>query len=170
MRSLTKSEALVQLEQHKQQLLRHPGDCVMCALAAGRDAELVVLEQRSGCVVLDRFGNRGGHLLVIAARHVERATELPWSQYSDLQRLAYDACHALEQVLAPKRVYTAALGSSSELPMTYAHFHLHVVPVPDEGESSRPAQVFSWSQGVVTYDDAEAKELVSELRRAWPGR
>jgi hypothetical protein len=65
-------------------------------------------------------------------------------------------------------VYTAALGSSSELPMTYAHFHLHVVPVLDEGESARPAQVFSWSSGVVSYTETEAKELVSELRRAWP--
>lgn len=170
MRSLTKSEALEELARHKQQLLRHPEDCVMCALAARRDAALVVLEHRSGTVVLDRFGNRPGHLLVIAARHVERATELGWSEYSELQRLAYDACHALERVLKPRRVYTAALGSSSELPMTYAHFHLHVVPVLEDGESSRPAQVFSWSHGVVSYTEPDAKELVNELQRAWPER
>jgi diadenosine tetraphosphate (Ap4A) HIT family hydrolase len=168
MRLLSKSEALAELERHKQQLLQQPGDCVMCALVARRDPELVVLEAPAGCVVLDRFGNRAGHLLVIGARHVDRATELDWSQYCDLQRLTYDACHALERVMKPKRVYTAALGSSTELPMTYAHFHWHVVPLLEDGESARPAQVFSWSHGIVSYDDAEARRLVSELRRAWP--
>jgi diadenosine tetraphosphate (Ap4A) HIT family hydrolase len=168
MHVLSKSDALAALERHKQQLLRQPGDCVMCALVARRDPELIVVEQRAGCVVLDRFGNRAGHLLVIGARHVERATELAWSDYSHLQRLAYHACHALERVMKPKRIYTAALGSSTELPMTYAHFHLHVVPLLDDGESARPAQVFSWSHGVVSYDESEARELVSELRRAWP--
>ncbi|HVY25934.1 MAG TPA: HIT domain-containing protein [Polyangiaceae bacterium] len=168
MRSLSKNEALAELERHKQQLLRQPGDCVMCALAARRDPELLVLEHNAGSVVLDRFGNRAGHLLVVGSRHVQRATELSWAEYSELQRLTYDACHALERALKPKRVYTAALGSSLELPMTYAHFHLHVVPLLEEGEGTRPAEVFSWSHGVVSYDESEARSLVSELRRAWP--
>lgn len=168
MRLLSKSAALSELEHHKRALLRDADECVMCALAAQRDARLVIEAGPDGCVVLDRFGNRAGHLLVIGARHVEHATELTWSEYAALQRLAYDACHALEQVLAPKRIYTAALGSTSEQPMTFSHFHLHVVPVMEDDERARPAQVFSWSEGVVSYADAEADQLVTQLKRAWP--
>ena len=91
-----------------------------------------------------------------------------WPELSAVQRLAYDACHALERVLAPKRLYVAAFGSDSAAPMTFAHYHLHVVPIQEEGESARPAEVFSWSRGVVTYDAAEAARLVAELRRAFP--
>ena len=168
MRLLSKSEALEQLELNKRQLLRHADECVMCALAERRDAELVVVDHHSGAVVLDRFGNRVGHLLVISKHHVEHATQLSWPEYSALQRLAYEACQALTQVLQPKRVFVAALGSSSPLPMTFSHFHLHVVPVAEEDERARPAQVFSWTEGVVSYDAQQARKLVSDLQRAWP--
>lgn len=168
MRLLTKSDALAELAQHKRELLREPSECVMCALAEGRDRMLVIAQEPAGSVVLDRFGNRAGHLLVIGRRHVARGTELGWPEYSELQRLAYQACQALESLLSPLRVYVAALGSQQELPMTYAHYHLHVVPVAEEGERGRPAQVFSWNEGVVTYTDAEAAELVTDVKRAWP--
>ena len=168
MRVLGKADALEALERHKRQLLRQPEECVMCALADGRDAELLVLRRAAGAVVLDRFGNRPHHLLVIAARHLEHPTQFDWPELSAVQRLAYDACHALERVLAPKRLYVAAFGSDSAAPMTFAHYHLHVVPIQEEGESARPAEVFSWSRGVVTYDAAEAARLVAELRRAFP--
>jgi diadenosine tetraphosphate (Ap4A) HIT family hydrolase len=168
MRPLTKQDALEQLELHKRKLLRHPDECVMCALSEQRDRALVLRQSRDGIAVLDRFGNRHGHLLVIAKRHVEHATQLSWDEYAALQRLAYEACQALERVLTPKRVFVAALGSSDTLPMTFSHFHLHVVPVLEDDERGRPAQVFSWTEGVVTYDDDRARELVDELCGAWP--
>jgi hypothetical protein len=100
---------------------------------------------------------------------VERVVDLDWPTYSELNRLSYLACHALQRALSPERVYMAAFGSQSGLPMTYAHYHLHVVPVMANDERPRPAQVFSWTEGVVTYDEAEAQRLVASLRDAWPG-
>jgi diadenosine tetraphosphate (Ap4A) HIT family hydrolase len=170
MQQLTKSDALEQLAQHKRQLLRHPDECVMCALAERRDAALVLKEDSYGTVVLDRFGNRPAHLLVISRRHVEHATQLSWPEYGALQRLAYEASQALEKALQPQRVFIAALGSSDPQPMTFSHFHLHVVPVLQGDDRPRPAQVFSWTEGVVTYDAAQAAKLVSQLERAWPMR
>ena len=93
----------------------------------------------NGTVVLDRFGNRYAHLLVIARRHVEHATQLSWLEYSALQRLAYEANQALEKVVEPQRVFIAALGARDPLPMTFSHFHLHVLPVPQDDERCRPA-------------------------------
>jgi diadenosine tetraphosphate (Ap4A) HIT family hydrolase len=170
MRELTKEQALEQLARHKRELLRHPDECVMCALAEQRDAALVVRREPQGTVVLDRFGNRPGHLLVIARLHVEHATQLAWQEYCALQRLAYEAHQALERVLSPRRVFIAALGSSEALPMTFLHFHLHVVPVLEHDLRSRPAQVFSWTEGVVSYEPEQARELVASLQHAWPTR
>ena len=59
------------------------------------------------------------------------------------------------------------LGSPAPVPMSYAHLHVHVVPVTAADERSRPARVFSWSEGVVVYDDIEAVQLAAELRRKW---
>ena len=168
MQQLTRGDALALLEQHKQQLLLHPDDCVMCALNQRRDPELVLKQDTHGTVVLDRFGNRYAHLLVISRRHVEHATELAWAEYSALQRLAYEANQALEKVVEPQRVFIASLGSSEPQPMTFAHFHLHVLPVPQGDEHCRPAQVFSWTEGVVTYDAEQAAQLVARLKSAWP--
>lgn len=168
MRQLNRGDALALLEQHKMQLLHRPDECVMCALSQQRDAELVLKHDAHGVVVLDRFGNRHAHLLVISRRHVEHATELSWLEYSALQRLAYEANQALQKVVQPQRVFIAALGSNDPQPMTFSHFHLHVVPVPKGDERCRPAQVFSWTEGVVTYDAEQAVELVGQLKAAWP--
>ena len=168
MLQLTKGDALALLEQHKQELLRHPDDCVMCALTEGRDAALVLKHDPHGVVVLDRFGNRHAHLLVISRRHVENATELSWLEYSALQRLAYEAAQALSKAVQPRRVFIAAFGSSDPQPMTFSHFHVHVVPIQKDDDRPRPAQVFSWTEGVVTYEPEEAAELVAQLKSAWP--
>ncbi|HEX5098724.1 MAG TPA: hypothetical protein VFV94_04460 [Polyangiaceae bacterium] len=60
------------------------------------------------------------------------------------------------------------LGASAQLPMSFPHFHVHVLPVYETGDGARPAHVFSWSAGVLVYEDAEAGELARTLRAAWP--
>lgn len=52
--------------------------------------------------------------------------------------------------------------------MSFPHFHVHVLPVYETGDGARPAHVFSWSAGVLVYEDAEAGELARTLRAAWP--
>lgn len=39
--------------------------------------------------------------------------------------------------------------------------------VYDTDERARPAHVFSWSAGVVVYEDGEAAALAERLRAAW---
>jgi len=55
-----------------------------------------------------------------------------------------------------------------ELPQTYSHYHVHVIPVYETDERARPARVLSWSEGVVVYDDGEADGICRELSLAWP--
>jgi diadenosine tetraphosphate (Ap4A) HIT family hydrolase len=98
---------------------------------------------------------------------VEDTLELGWEAYADLQRLAYEGASALARLLAPARIFIAVLGASAQLPMSFPHFHVHVLPVYDTDERARPAHVFSWSAGVLVYDDAEAHALSDRLREAW---
>ena len=168
MRVVDKQHALARLAEHKQQLLGEAKGCVMCALASGH-ADLPFVAQNSQAVVLlDRFACRYGHLMVIPRLHVEHLSQLPWDVFSGVQRLTYEAAQAIDACLKPARVFTATLGAAVELPMTYSHYHMHVIPVAETDERARPARVLSWSEGVVVYDDAEARELTELLARHWP--
>lgn len=149
-------------------LLAGDTGCVMCALVArAAHAPELLRETEHGVVLLDRFGTREGHLLVISRPHVEDTLELGWEAYQGLQRLAYDGAQAVTRLLSPARIFIAVLGASEVLPMSFPHFHIHVLPVFDSDERARPAHVFSWSAGVLVYEDDEAAELAQRLRAAW---
>jgi len=167
-RVITKEAALAQLAEHKHELLSGRSGCVMCALASGGGGPLWVAESTHGVVLLDRFGCRYGHLMVVAKQHVERASSLDWSSYADLQRLVFDATRLIDAHFKPARVFTATLGAAVELPQTYSHYHVHVIPVYETDERARPARVLSWSEGVVVYEDSEAAAICRELSQAWP--
>ncbi|HEY0466170.1 MAG TPA: HIT family protein, partial [Polyangiaceae bacterium] len=166
---ISKAEALAQLAAHKQELLGGRAACVMCALANGAAGSMLVAESTHGAVLLDRFGCRYGHLMVVAKQHIERASSLDWSVYADLQRLVFDATRVLDACFEPARVFTATLGAAVELPQTYSHYHVHVIPVYETDERARPARVLSWSEGVVVYDPVEAEGICRDLSEAWPG-
>jgi hypothetical protein len=59
-------------------------------------------------------------------------------------------------------VFVAALGSAVQRPMSFPHVHLHVVPLADD---DRPADVFTWENGVYVFDDA-AEERAMHARLA----
>jgi diadenosine tetraphosphate (Ap4A) HIT family hydrolase len=93
--------------------------------------------------------------------------ELDWPAYAALQQLAHQAASSLQRVLSPARVFIAVLGCSAPLAASYAHLHVHVIPVYETDDRARPARVLSWSEGVVVYDDAEASALSAQLRADW---
>jgi diadenosine tetraphosphate (Ap4A) HIT family hydrolase len=142
--------------------------CVMCALAAGHPPDLEILAEGPFAIaVLDRLATRRGHVLVVLRRHAERIGEMPWSEYADVQRLAWEAACALERALQPRRVFVAALGSAARLPMSFPHHHVHVLPLFDGGEGDRPSEVLTWRHGVWLYSPEESRDLADSLRRAW---
>lgn len=163
MRHLPKAEALAALEAAVS------GSCVMCELASGsRDAALTIHRDELATVLLDRFAAAPGHLLIVLAAHVEHVARVPLEAYLHTQHLAWRACRALEITFSPRRTFVASFGSSSPLPTSFPHFHLHVVPIAEDGENARPAKVFSWAEGVWVFEsDEEAEALVARLRAAW---
>ncbi len=168
-RTVEKPEALALLAENRRLLLDGGDGCIMCALVRrAPEAAERLAENVHGVALLDRFGSRPGHAIVIAKPHIEETTALGWPMYAELQRLAYEASAAIERVLAPARTFVAVLGASEQLPMSFPHFHIHVLPVFERDERARPAHVFSWSSGVLVYEDDEARALAARLRAAWP--
>ncbi len=169
MKCLSKAEAMEQLVELRRELLgTDETGCLMCALARGAGRPAPLIETDSAVVVLDRFARRRGHLIVIAKDHVEGVDEVPWELYLEVERLVFDARQALHRALAPEQIYSATLGAVVPLPMSFAHFHTHVIPIFESDERARPARVLSWSEGVVVYDDDEAAALREQILAVWP--
>jgi diadenosine tetraphosphate (Ap4A) HIT family hydrolase len=167
MRKIDKEAALALLALDREALSPRFGGCMMCAIALGDvGRELVVRESARSICSLDAFASRPGHLLVISKRHVETMRATPWDLQADMNRLAWEAARVLEDRGA-LRVYVAQLGSARDRPNTYAHAHLHVVPLDEAGESARPASVFSWSSGIWVFEEGEGEARALELAGHW---
>jgi diadenosine tetraphosphate (Ap4A) HIT family hydrolase len=167
-RHVEKAEAMALLEREARALPPSFGGCAMCGMVAGHPADLQIVVERPGAVVvLDRLANRRGHLLVVLRRHVESIAELPWSEYAEVQRLCWEAARALERTVKPRRVFVASLGSARQLTMSFPHHHVHVLPLFDGGEADRPSEVLTWRNGVFVYTPEEARALTDALRDAW---
>lgn len=162
MRWISKPDALAHLAGA-------PGDgCPMCTLA--RDASPIAASAHAAAI-LDRYAARPGHVLVVLRRHEERIAGIAWDEYAAMQRLAWEVSGALEDVLAPRRIYVAALGSAAPRPTSFPHVHLHVIPLADGGELDRPANVFTWERGMYVFeDDAEERALRDRLAAAIAAR
>jgi diadenosine tetraphosphate (Ap4A) HIT family hydrolase len=144
-----------------------------CPMCAPLDVGAPVAASGLAIAVLARFAARPGHVMVILRRHAERLAEVSWDEYQALHRLAFDVGRALEAALTPARLYVAALGSAVPLDTSFPHLHLHLVPLADGGAADRPASVFTWSDGVYVFDDADeerahAARLAAAVARVAP--
>ena len=167
MRRLAPGEGAALAAEELRALPADARGCPLCAGASGHGAPEVLAQSASAIALLDRYPSREGHIVVVTRAHVTRVAELREDDWLDVQRLSHRAVIALERVLAPRRVFVAALGSAEPLATSFPHVHVHVVPVAERGEDARPARVFSWSAGVLRYEGDEEARLAAKLRAAW---
>ncbi|MCX4242275.1 HIT family protein [Paraliomyxa miuraensis] len=141
--------------------------CLMCAI---RDRAVgpvyAVHEDEHMLVMLPRYVRRWGHLMIMPKAHVVSYSEVaPWT-WLEACRLSLHAARVIEHVRRPRRCYVASTGSSAgELTQTSRHLHVHVIPLyePDD----KPADIFSWSEGVWVGEPAEWETLRDAYREAW---
>ena len=113
----------------------------MCALVdRAEQAKERVWSDPTGVVLLDRFGSRPGHLLIISRAHVEDTADLPYPDYEALQRLAYRGCQVLRHCLSPVRIFNAVLGASAQVPMSFPPLPHPPDPPSRDGRSGAPRQ------------------------------
>jgi len=156
MKRIAKADALARIAGES-------GGCTMCKLVREADA---IAETPHAVAVLDRYASRPGHVLVVLRRHEERIAALAWEAYADLQKLAWEVSRALEDELAPRRIYVAALGSAAQPPTSFPHVHFHVVPLADGDDRDRPASVFTWEHGMYVFETDDEERAVRDRLRA----
>jgi histidine triad (HIT) family protein len=162
---IDKGEALARIR-------REAGEpaCLMCALLAGHAGPVHYVAETEACVVLlSRYATRFGHAMVVPRAHVTHYLETPPPLWQQMQSLAHELARVVERVVAPPRVYVAALGSAAgELTQTSEHLHVHVMPV--ESQDDRPSHAFSWRQGVWVADENEWSALKDAYRKEFSAR
>jgi histidine triad (HIT) family protein len=168
LRRISKTEALVHVAAEAAEIEERFAGCAMCAVVAERPCHRLLASSAAAVALLDRFAARPGHVVVVLRRHVESLAVLPWDEYAAVQRLAWEAAQALTAVLAPRRIYVAALGSASRIAISFPHHHVHVVPLTDGGEEDKPADVLTWRHGIFVYEAGEMDAWADRLRAAWP--
>ena len=149
MKWISKQEALARIGAQR--------GCPMCELAS---AAPPVAESMHAAAVLDRYASRLGHVLVVLRRHEEHIADVRWEEYEAMQRLAWEVSGALQDVLAPRRIYVAALGSAEPRATSFPHVHLHVIPLADGDERDRPASVFTQEHGMLVFESEDEEQVL----------
>lgn len=143
------------------------GACLMCALRDDRAGDRwVVADEDDMLVVLPRYVRRWGQVLVLPKPHVTSFNEIDEAMWLRACSFARCAARAVEAKLRPRRCYLASTGSAAgEITQSSMHLHIHVIPLyqPDD----RPADIFSWSEGVYVADADEWRDLRDKLGAAW---
>jgi diadenosine tetraphosphate (Ap4A) HIT family hydrolase len=143
-------------------------ECLMCAILDRRVGPVhVVYEDEAMLVMLPRYVRRWGHAMVVLKAHVTSYTEVELAVWLEANRLALVTARVIEHVQRPRRCYVASTGSSAgaELTQTSRHLHVHVIPLyePDD----KPADIFSWSEGVYVGEPEEWEALAASYRAVW---
>ena len=144
----------------------------MCGLVDAYPGDVKILAKtRHAIAVLARYQLRRGHVLVLSRRHVETWGDVTWTEWRDVQKLAFEAARALERAFDPVRVYAATLGANGRVaPTSFPHLHVHVVPIYEDDERGKPANVFTWRHGLAKPTAREANALQRALVAAWRKR
>lgn len=138
------------------------GKCLACELLTGRGGPLVLWESPDVVALLPRLGVAFGQVLIVPRRHVVRFADLSGETWLQMSALAQRVAQAMERHFEPARCYVASLGTPRcDVPMSCPHLHIHVIPVTDP--DARPAQVLTWSNGVIRGDTEELEALREDL-------
>lgn len=141
----------------------------MCALLH-REAGPVhaVFEDPRALVMLPRYVRRWGQMMVIPKAHVTSYREVEATTWAYANQLAHTAAQVVEHVQKPRLCYVASIGSNpvvKELAQSSRHLHIHVIPVYQAQD--RPADIFSWAEGVYVADPPEWEALRQQYQDAW---
>ena len=143
--------------------------CLMCAITARAVGPVYAIhEDDEALVFLPRYVRAWGTLMIIPKPHATTYAAIDPALWTRANALALAAARVVETVHNPARCYIASIGSNTgtqELLQSSKHLHLHVIPVADP--STRPADIFSWADGVWVAEPAEWEQLQADYRAAW---
>jgi diadenosine tetraphosphate (Ap4A) HIT family hydrolase len=155
---ISREQALLELQKNKS------GNCFLCSLING-NAKFILEKNNSVTVFLSEYPRFWGQIMIAPNIHSEKFFELDENTWKEMNHFALKSARILEKLFSPVRCYIASTGSPENLPMTCPHNHINVIPVYDA--TLKPAQVFTWANGLYAGSEVEWKELFSLLSKEW---
>ncbi|MBN4071481.1 HIT family protein [Crocinitomix catalasitica] len=138
-----------------------PNQCLVCERIMNTDTNLVLTKSDHLIAFLSRYPRFWGHTIIAPKEHFTQFHELPTNVYAACFDLAREIAIKQEKYLNPANVYIASIGSDQDLLNSCSHFHIHVLPIYDEG--IKPSEVFSWKDGIFEAEEDEWIELTGQL-------
>lgn len=139
---------------------QHPDadpDCTFCAIAGGRLAAEVVLDEADHLAFLDHQPLFPGHVLVVPRRHVVTLPDLPPDELGPLYAAVQRVAAAVGPALGAEGSFVA---QNNVVSQSVPHLHVHVVP-RTRGDGLRG---FFWPRH--PYDGPEHEADVADRLRA----
>ena len=130
--------------------------CPFCAIVAGTEPALVVLDDDVALGFLDQRPVFPGHVLVVPRVHVETFLDLPPDDVGPLMQRVQRVAAAVERGLGADGSFVAM---NNRVSQSVPHLHVHVVP-RHRGDGLRG---FFWPRR--KYQPGEAEEIAAKLRR-----
>lgn len=104
------------------------GECVFCAVAAGRAPASLCYEDEHALVVMDINPVTPGHMLVLSRQHVESLTELDEDNAAHLFTVTQRAARALRRAPIRCEGLNIFVADGEAAFQEIFHFHIHVFP------------------------------------------
>ncbi len=160
--TIARAEALERIKKE-----RGEAACLMCAICDRAAGPVhAIFEDDAHLVILPRYVRRWGQVMVIPKLHTTTFAEVDEAAWSTLNALVLGAARAAEKVMQPRRCYLASTGSSAgELVQSSMHLHVHVIPLHEPDD--KPADIFSWTNGVLVAEESEWKDLLRRYQAVW---
>ncbi|MFS0702318.1 HIT family protein [Cellulomonas sp. 179-A 4D5 NHS] len=110
------------------------GECVFCAIVAGRADASVVLEDETVVVWMDLNPVTQGHLLVVPRAHAVGFDDLDGRTSAHVWSVGHAMARALRRSSLGCRGINVVVCDGEAASQTVFHFHLHVIPrYPGDG-------------------------------------
>ncbi|MGQ9567846.1 MAG: HIT family protein [Anaerolineae bacterium] len=103
------------------------GDCIFCAIAAGRAPAEILFEDAETVAFLDINPAAPGHTLIIPRRHYRNLFDLDPEVGAAVMRSAVRVAWALREALAPDGMNLVQANERAAFQSVF-HFHVHLVP------------------------------------------
>lgn len=105
----------------------HPGDCVFCAIVAGRAPASVVWSDDVVLAFLSLQQHRPGHTLIIPKRHFPTIYDLDESLAGPLFAVTARLARAIKHAFRPDGILIRQNNEAAAGQIVF-HVHLHVIP------------------------------------------
>src|SRR5215831_5172152 len=137
------------------------GECLFCAIAAGRVPSAIVWQDEHACAFLDARPVFKGHVLVVPRAHVSTLLELPDHETGPLFVVVRRVAGAVERGLGADGTFVAL---NNKVSQSVPHLHVHVVP----RRRKDGLRGFFWPR-VPYASDAERDEIGARIRQTLLG-